>query len=312
VIVGSLVLAGQVQNPLLRVPNVVALREDAARAEIAHSLPAATVSVQRIYSAQISPGLVIRQQPQARARSLLVTHVRLVVSKGPPYARVPAVAGRPFAAARASLARLGFTSRQVYATSWTVRKGSVVGLQPRAGTRLHRPAQVTLVVASGYPRSVVPDVRATDLAGAQDELAAQHLRYRLVWRLTEGTPGQVLEQIPEPGMTVYQGAQIRLTVSRSLHWVKLFGISGSNSFESEEFALRDHWRIRYRLTSNLFGLALAQIGWAGADELGGHSFLANGAGALRTYVTDDGAGSYRISVRPYAGTRWYVEVDTLE
>jgi hypothetical protein len=312
VIVAALILAGQVQNPLLRVPNVVALREDAARAAIAHSLPAATVSVRRIYNARVDPGLVIQQQPEPRARSSLVTHVRLLVSKGSPYAAVPAVAGRPFAAATASLARLGFTSRHVYAPSWTVRKGSVVGLQPRAGTRVHRPARVMLVVASGYPRAVVPDVRATDLATAAHQLAAGHLHYRLVWRLTADTPGQVLDQIPAAGTTVYQGAQIRLTVSRSLHWVKVFGASGSDSFESEPMTLPDHWRIRYRLASNLFGLAVAQVGWIAADELGGHTFLAERAGVLRTYVSDDGAGSYRLSVHPFAGTRWYVEVDTLE
>lgn len=312
VIVAALLLAGHVQSPLLRVPNVVSLREDVARAQIARSLPAATVSVLRIYSARVGPGLVIRQQPQPRTRSPIGTQVRLVVSKGSPYAPVPAVAGRPFAAAQASLARRGFTSRHVYAPSWTVRKGSVVGIEPRAGTRLRRPAKVTLVVASGYPRSVVPDVREADLAAAQGRLAAEQLRYRLVWRLTEGTPGQVLDQIPAPGTTVYQGARIRLTVSRSLRWVKLFGLSGNDDYESDVFTVPDHWRIRYRLTSNIFGLAVAQFGWAGVDEFGGHSFVANRAGSLRTYVSDSGAGSYRLTVRPYGGTRWYVEVDTLE
>lgn len=312
VVVAALIAAGQVRSPLTRVPNVVSLREDVARAQIARSLPAATVSVDRIYSTSVGPGLVIRQQPRARAAFPFGTHVRLVVSKGSPYAPVPSVAGRPFASARASLARQGFRSRYVYAPSWTVRKGSVVGTAPRAGTSVRRPAQVTLVVASGYPRSVVPDVTDADLATAQQQLAAEHLRYRLVWRLTEGTPGQVLDQIPASGTTVYQGAQIRLTVSRALHWVKLFGVSGSDDYESDAFTVPDHWRIRYRLTGNQFGLALAQFNWTGVDEFGSHGFFANRAGSLRTYVSDDGAGSYRVTVRPYAGTRWYVEVDTLE
>jgi len=200
----------------------------------------------------------------------------------------------------------------VYATSWTVRKGSVIGLQPRAGTPLHRPARVTLLVASGYPRSVVPDVRGTDLPSAQRQLAAEHLRYRLVWRLTEETPGQVLDQIPAPGTTVYQGAQIRLTVTRSLRWVKLVATSGSDDYESDVFTVPEHWRIRFRLTGNSFGLALAQFSWTGVDEFGSHGFFANQAGSLRTYVSDDGAGSYRLALRPYAGTHWYVEVDVLE
>jgi serine/threonine protein kinase len=312
VVVAALLAAGEVRSPLLRVPNVVSLREDTARAQIARSLPAAAVSVQRIYSTRVGPGLVIRQQPLPRSPFPIGTQVRLVVSKGSPIAPVPAVAGRPAAAARAWLARRGFTSRYVYAPSWTVRKGSVIGLQPRAGTALHRPARVTLVVAIGYPRSVVPDVRGTDLPSAERQLAAEHLRYRLVWRLTEETPGEVLDQIPAPGTTVYQGAQIRLTVTRSLRWVKLFSVSGSDDYESDVFTVPEHWRIRYRLTGNSFGLALAQLSWTGVDEFGSHGFLANQAGSLRTYVSGDGAGSYRLALRPYAGTHWYVEVDALE
>jgi serine/threonine-protein kinase len=312
VLVAALVVAGEVRNPLLRVPNVVSLREDAARAEIEGSIPTATVSVQRIYSTRVDAGLVIRQQPQARSRFPIGTHVRLVVSKGSPYAPVPAVAGRSAEAAKASLARQGFTSRYVYAPSWTVRKGSVVGLQPRVGTRLRRPARVTLVVASGYPRSIVPDVRGTDISSAQRQLAAKNLRYRFVWRLTEGTPGQVLDQIPAPGTTVYQGAQIRLTITRTLRWVKLFAVSNSNDYVSDPFTVPEHWRIRYRLTGNDYGIAFAQFSWAGVDEFGGHSFFANRSGSLGTYVSDDGAGSYRLTVRPFAGAHWYVEVDALK
>ena len=48
------------------------------------------------------------------------------------------------------------------------------------------------------------------------------------------------------------------------------------------------------------------------DEFGGHSFFANRAGSLGTYISDDGAGSYRLTVRPFAGTRWFFEVDALK
>jgi PASTA domain-containing protein len=190
----------------------------------------------------------------------------------------------------------------------------VVQLRPRAGTRVRRPATVTLVVASGYPRSVVPDVRNTDLASAQAQLEARHLRARLVWRLTDTTaPGQVLEQIPAGGTTVYQGAQIRLTVTRTLRWVKLFAASGAREYESDAFSVPGRWRIRYRLVANDFGLSLAQFGWSGdGSSSSGGSFLASASDVPRTYGVPDGAGIYRLAVRPYAGTRWYVEVDVLK
>jgi hypothetical protein len=159
----------------------------------------------------------------------------------------------------------------------------------------------------------VPDVRSSALADAEGRLAAAGLRYRLVWQLTDSAaPGQVLDQIPASGTSVYQGARIRLTIARTLHWVKLFSSSGSDNFDSDVFSVPARWRIRYRLSPNAFGFALAQFAWSGSDEIGGSSFVANKPGSLRTFAPSDGAGSYRLSIRPYAGAGWYVEVDTLK
>ena len=313
VIVGALFLAGQVRSPLAHVPNVVSLREGVARAQIRAAMPSAEVSVTRVYSDRVGAGRVIRQQPDARSTLANGSKIQLVVSKGSPFANVPAVYGQTEAAARAALARQGFASRRLYSPSWTVRKGSVISLRPRTGTRLRRPTLVTMVVASGYPRAVVPEVRSSALADAEARLAASGLRYRLVWRLTDGAPpDQVLDQIPAAGTSVYQGARIRLTIARTLHWVKLFSRSGSDSFDTNAFTVPARWRIRYRLSPNPFGLAAAQFSWSAPDEIGGSSFVASNAGPLRTFVPTDGAGSYRLSVRPYAGAGWYVEVDVLE
>jgi serine/threonine-protein kinase len=313
VIVLAFAYAGELGKPFASVPNVVRLREDAARAEIMRSLPAANVSVQRVYSTRVAAGLVISQQPMPRTKLAGRAEVQLVVSRGTPFAYVPGLAGVRATSARSSLARQGFASRLRYEPSWTVRKGAVIGLQPRAGTYLHRPARVTIVVASGYPRAIVPEVRNHDLAAAQSELASRGLRYRLVYRLTDAVPpGQVLAQIPEAGISVYQGAQVRLTVSRTLRWVRVFAMSGTEAFESDAFTVPDRWRIRYRLDADAFGLALARFAWTPEGDLfGGGTFTANAAGTLRTYGVPDGAGTFRISVSPYAGTGWYVEVDAL-
>src|SRR4030095_11473859 len=66
VVVAALVLAGEIGNPRSSMPNVVDLREDAARAQLQRTLPTATVTVQRAYSTQVAAGRVIRQRPEAR------------------------------------------------------------------------------------------------------------------------------------------------------------------------------------------------------------------------------------------------------
>jgi hypothetical protein len=197
-----------------------------------------------------------------------------------------------------------------------VRKGSVIELRPGTGTRLRRPATVKIVVASGYPRAVVPNVGNADLPTAQTELTAKHLRYYVVYRLTKSAPaGQVLGQIPAAGATVYSGTRVRLTVARTHRWEKVFAYSGTDRYESDPFTVPAQWRIRYRLTAaDGFTPALAQFAWVRDGSLFGvgNSFLANTGGSLKAYAVHDGAGTYRLGVSPYAGTAWYVEVDALK
>src|SRR5262249_34169752 len=205
--------------------------------------------------------------------------------------------------ARATLARSGFGGRYRYTPSWTIRKGRVIELRPGAGTRLRRPTTVDIVVASGYPRSIVPDVENADLASAQAQLAARHLRSRIVYRLSPTIAANlVLHQIPDPGASVYQGSRIRLTVSRTFHWVRVFSASGAGSDESPAFTVPARWRIRYRLGAGGFGLAFAEILWArdGQSSADG-SFFARTAGALQTHLVSDGPGTYRLAVNPFAG-----------
>jgi hypothetical protein len=126
-------------------------------------------------------------------------------------------------------------------------------------------------------------------------------------------PNQVLGQNPAAGAVVYQGSRIRLTVARTLRWVKVFAGSGADLYESAPFTVPERWRIRYRLTGGDFGPALARVSWSHDGNLfGDGSFIADGAGPLRTYAVSDGAGTYKLTVSPYVGTAWYVEVDALE
>ena len=84
----------------------------------------------------------------------------------------------------------------------------MIELRPRAGVRLRRPATVSILVASGYPREVVPQVANADLASAQSKLEAKHLRYQIVYRLLPNGPvNQVVGQIPSAGAIVYRGSR---------------------------------------------------------------------------------------------------------
>jgi hypothetical protein len=156
-------------------------------------------------------------------------------------------------------------------------------------------------------------VRRTDFASAEAQLQAKHLRYRIVYRLEpRALANQVLDQSPAAGASVYQGTRVQLTVARTLRWVRVFADSGSRGYVSDAFTVPRSWRIRYRLGTGELGFAFAQVNWSPeGGPFGGDGFTSYHSGGLRTHAVT-GPGTYRLSVDPYLGTTWYVEVDALE
>ena len=191
----------------------------------------------------------------------------------------------------------------------------MVELSPGAGMRVRRPATVRIVVSSGWPRRVVPDVSGLDVEAAKQELEAKHLRYGIVHRRSQtAAQDQVLAQTPAAGATVYEGTRIWIGVARRVRWTKVLSQSGSDAYESVPFTVPAKWRIRYRLDGgDLFG-ANAELAWTrDGDLFSDGSFVADTTGAMQVHDVSDGAGTYRLSVRPYgSGTSWYVEVDALQ
>ena len=99
-----------------------------------------------------------------------------------------------------------------------------------------------------------------------------------------------------------------------MRWTKVFSQSGTGSYESVPFTVPAKWHIRYRLDGgDLFG-ASAELAWTrDGDLFSDGSFVADNVGAMQVHDVSDGAGTYRLSVRPYSsGTSWSVEVDALQ
>jgi eukaryotic-like serine/threonine-protein kinase len=303
----------------VRAPDVVSLREGAARARILHTMPTASVSVVRAYSTRFGRGRVIRQRPAPSSHLDTGARVTLIVSKGSPFTEVPSfVAGTTPETAKAYLEGRGFDVRYRWTPSWYVHKGEVIELHPSSGMRVRRPATVRIVVSSGWPRAVVPDVQSLDLDSAKRELEARHLRYGIVYRPAHGNaPDHVASQKPLPGATVYRGTRVWLAVPRKVRWRAVFSDSGAGEYESVPFTVPAKWRIRYRLEGgDGYSDATAELAWARDGDFFGFddgSFVAESAGSMQVRRVDDGAGTYRLTVRPYADDMsWYVEVDALQ
>lgn len=315
-VLAGVLAAAHILDRGVHAPNVLRMRERVARAQILHTMPTASVSVVHVYSTRVASGRVVRQRPRPDAKLERGVEVTLLVSKGTPFTQVPSLAsGTAPETAKAYLERSGFAVRYRWTPSWYVRKGTMVELSPGAGKRVRRPATVRVVISSGWPRRVVPDISGLDVEAAKQELEAKHLRYGIVHRRSQtAVPGQVLAQTPAAGATVYEGTRIWLGVARRVRWTKVFSQSGTGSYESVPFTVPAKWHIRYRLDGgDLFG-ASAELAWTrDGDLFSDGSFVADNVGAMQVHEVSDGAGTYRLSVRPYSsGTSWSVEVDALQ
>jgi beta-lactam-binding protein with PASTA domain len=238
--------------------------------------------------------------------------ISLVVSRGSAFAAVPAItAGTDPDAAESTLNQAGFDAWRRFTPSWDVHKGNVVGVTPRVGVRVHRPARVTILISSGYPKSTVPALRGSSLSDAEGALSDRHLHYTVAYAPSQTIPaGQVIGQSPPAGSVMVQGHTVQVTVAQVAQWKRVFSQYGTDTYQSPPFTVGNTWRIVYRCgVTNAYATVLTEFSWGL-----GESFTANTAGPeLHTYYPTSGAGTFQLEVNPFgSGTTWYFEVDSLE
>jgi serine/threonine-protein kinase len=284
-----------------------------AAERISAATPVARIT--RVYSERAPNGVIVRQRPTVNARlSRGSAGVALTVSRGSAVASVPAVAAGSspaFAAARITAA--GFETWRRFTPSWTVREGNVVGVIPSAGAKVRRPARVTILIASGYPKSRVPTLRGLALPAAESVLGASHLRAAVAYVPSQTRAGRVISQSPPPGSVSVRGHTVQLNVGRDLQWTRLLSQFGSGVYRSAPFTVSHSWRIRYRCGSTYpWGFVLTSFSWTGPDDLS-DGFTADSADGVHTVYPPSGPGTFQLQVVPYApASTWYVEVDQLE
>lgn len=129
--------------PIVRVPNVVGKSQDEAGAALTKA--GFKLDVQQDYSDTVPAGSVIRQDPAAASSVAKFSTVNLVVSQGPKLVTLPQIRnGTPVAEARSRLEALGLKVRIKRAFGGFL--GTVVGMDPGAGTQVRPGSEVLLTV----------------------------------------------------------------------------------------------------------------------------------------------------------------------
>ncbi|MFL5385357.1 MAG: PASTA domain-containing protein [Longimicrobiaceae bacterium] len=159
-------------------------------------------------------GHVLTQVPLAGQEAPRGTPVRVFMSDGPERRKIPGIAGMEKDDAIALLQRMGFQVRLRMATSMR-EEGTLLAMQPSAGTAVPMPAIVVLTVSAGPPKIVTPSVTGGTRDQAASILEAAGLRLgRVSYDSTSAAPlGDVVAQSPAAGDSVRMGGSVRITLS---------------------------------------------------------------------------------------------------
>jgi beta-lactam-binding protein with PASTA domain len=138
--------------------------------------------------------------------------ITLVPSAGHAPVAVPTIpSSYSFAQAQAALQAVGFTATQTTSTSTTVPVGQIISTSPASGVSAPFGSVVTVVVSSGPPTVVVPDVFKDTVAQATAALQAVGLPVSGAFGPSAKSPNAfVIYSQPAQGSTVNQGTPVAL------------------------------------------------------------------------------------------------------
>ncbi|CAB4869896.1 MAG: Stk1 family PASTA domain-containing Ser/Thr kinase [Actinobacteria bacterium] len=210
--------------PQVTMPLVVGRDLQTATTMIANQGFTEAPTVQRVQSSQ-PKDRVIKQNPDAYARTAADKKVTLTVSDGPGTVQIPTVADLLAADAKRVLEKLGFKVVVREKASTDVKKGNAISTDPAAGLSILKGSQITLFVSSGVDQVVVQSVIGQLFGDARSSLQAQGFVVPAAQtQVSSQPPGTVLSQSPAGGSKADKGSSVLLTISAD--WVTVPNVSG--------------------------------------------------------------------------------------
>jgi serine/threonine-protein kinase len=162
----------------------------------------------------VRAGRVLAQVPLPGQEAARGSEVEVIVSQGPERRAVPSITGLGKDDAVALLQRMGFRVRLASVVDDSP-EGKLLGMDPKAGTRMPMPGTVTLTLSAGPPKVLVPSVLALDEGDAAARLEAVGLRLgRVSYDSLSAEPrGTVLSQAPAAGDSLRMGSAVRVVLA---------------------------------------------------------------------------------------------------
>jgi eukaryotic-like serine/threonine-protein kinase len=195
-----------------KVPNLANMSvSDATNALTATHLVVGSTT--QAYSSTIAAGKVVSTSPSAAAEVKSGSAVNLVVSKGLPPVAAPNLVGSSMSSAQSAALSLNLTVvSSGQQSSMTVPKGDIISQAPAPGTQVAQKSQITVVVSSGPPLVLVPDVVGMSTQDARKALQKAGFKVHTYNELPAVLLNTVYTENPGGGSKAPLGSTVNLGI----------------------------------------------------------------------------------------------------
>lgn len=171
------------------------------------------VRVQEEFSADVEPGKVFKQDPEAGSKVKEERTVTIYVSKGGESLEMPDLKGLSKADAVAKLEKMGLKVGSIYEKNSDDEPGTVIATDPRAGSRISKGHSVDITVSKGQKNKnvSVPDVAGMNVESARNTLSAAGFKVSISMQASRQAKNTVISQSPSGEAPA--GATISLVIA---------------------------------------------------------------------------------------------------
>ncbi len=169
---------------------------------------------------EAEPGIIIRQSPEAGAKVLEGSEVKLYVAVSKDGITVPNVYGSNLELAKTHLERAGFINfKTVSISSENVDEGSVVYTDPKATSVADASTEIVIYVSTGPSTTVLKSMKMPSVYGLSQSGARAFLEkygFTNISFITQDSPlpkGTVISQSPSEGENVKEDDSVKVVIS---------------------------------------------------------------------------------------------------
>ena len=173
------------------------------------------VNVAEVYDATVPAGTVVSQTPEAGTKVKEERMVTINVSRGGEELDMPDLLGLDRADAEIKLKKMGLKLGSVYEKFSDEEEGTVIGQEPRSGTRISKGQTIDITISKGkkVKKVTVPNVKGGTLSAAEGTLKGKGLSVVVEKRESSQAPGTVISQSPAADSEVESGSTVTLVIA---------------------------------------------------------------------------------------------------